>query len=107
MKEYVVTVEGKNLGICFPAGMGGSSRSCVQLPSLTKTLQFQMRSFAVGLLFHVAAWLAVLLAMYFFLAHGLWWPAAVALVGILGIDGFLIFRQWKRKTRFTVRSPRR
>jgi ABC-type nickel/cobalt efflux system permease component RcnA len=68
-----------------------------------KTLQFSMRSFVLGLVFHATAWVAILVSIYFSLMYSQWWPIAVALVVVLAIDGFLVWRQWKRKTSFTVR----
>jgi hypothetical protein len=70
-----------------------------------KTLQFSIRSFALRLVFHVAAWVAILVSIYFSLIYSQWWPIAVALVVVLAIDGFLVLRQWKRKTSFVVQSP--
>ena len=71
-----------------------------------KSLSSWLRSFALDTAFHAAAWMAVLVSIYFSFTYSKWWPIAVALAVVLLIDVLLIFRRVRRKTHSQVQEQR-
>jgi hypothetical protein len=62
------------------------------------------QSWVLGLAFHLAAWILVLLAIYFSMTQGEWWPIAVVLPAVLAVDVVLIYQQWRRNATFHLRK---
>ena len=58
----------------------------------------------MGLAFHLAAWILILLAIYFSMTRGEWWPIAIVLPVVLAVDVVLIYQRWRRKASFHLRK---
>ena len=74
------------------------------MPLMMKSHISWIQSWVLGLAFHLGAWILVLLAIYFSMTHGEWWPIAVVLPVVLVVDVVLIYQRWRRKASFHLRT---
>lgn len=63
-----------------------------------------IQSWILGLAFHLVAWTVVLLAIYFSMTQGEWWPIALVLPLVLVVDVVLIYKKWRRIAVFKLRE---